>query len=252
MLQRMPGKIAKTSGIATKRKETDKENRTSKVKKLVSAGKKTVPFDKKPVNSEKTSNENYDKVSKVQTSDKVKSKVLNGSLAETRTGKVFIGYHASSAGGVHNAITHSVNIGAECLALFLRPQRQWAAPPLKPEVVTQWKELVSTHNIQSHLILPHGSYLLNLGSPEEVDYIIFDSTKLNLFNARHKERRVLMSLWRNFKDVRSSVFFCTIFTQVLVVVKLAEKNVLPTSHRVLTQRTQGMLSNCLLFQLCRH
>ena len=52
-----------------------------------------------------------------------------------------------------------------------------------------------------------------------VDYIIFDSTKLNLFNARHKERRVLMFLWRNFKDVRSSVFFCTIFTQVLVVVK---------------------------------
>ena len=80
--------------------------------------------------------------------------------------EIYVGYHASSAGGVHNAILHSTEVGAKAMALFLRPQRTWAAPPLKPEVVEQWRSLVTSHGLSPHLILPHGSYLLNLGSPE--------------------------------------------------------------------------------------
>ena len=58
--------------------------------------------------------------SKIIASEKIESKtdnkVLNGSSVEKRTGKVYIGYHASSAGGVHNAIIDTVDIGAKCLA----------------------------------------------------------------------------------------------------------------------------------------
>jgi len=97
---------------------------------------------------------------------KTQNKVLNGSSVEKRTGKVFIGYHASSAGGVHNAIIDTVEVGAKCLALFLRPQRTWKAQPLKPEAISQFIALTEEHKIETHLILPHGSYLLNLGSPD--------------------------------------------------------------------------------------
>ena len=68
---------------------------------------------------------------------------------------------------MHNAILHTAEVGAESLALFLRPQRTWAAPPLKPEVAAQFRELRSSHALSPHLILPHGSYLLNLGSPDQ-------------------------------------------------------------------------------------
>jgi len=94
------------------------------------------------------------------------SSVVNGSTASPRTGCVYLGFHASSAGGVHNAVTQAVSVGAQCLALFLRPQRSWAAPPLAPGVADKFRSLCKEHGIPPHLILPHGSYLLNLGSPE--------------------------------------------------------------------------------------
>ena len=93
--------------------------------------------------------------------------VINGSLVSPRTGQIYVGFHASSAGGVHNAILHTAEVGAESLALFLRTQRTWSAPPLKPEVSAQFRELRSGHALSPHLILPHGSYLLNLGSPDQ-------------------------------------------------------------------------------------
>ena len=52
------------------------------------------------------------------------------------------------------------------MALFLRPQRTWSAKPLDPDVIDKFKSLTEKHNMATHLILPHGSYLLNLGSPD--------------------------------------------------------------------------------------
>jgi len=95
------------------------------------------------------------------------SSMVNGSTASPRTGGVFLGFHASSAGGVHNAVTQAMSVGAQCLALFLRPQRSWAAPPLAPGVAGKFRSLCKEHGIPPHLILPHGSYLLNLGSPDK-------------------------------------------------------------------------------------
>ena len=60
-------------------------------------------------------------------------KVLNGSLSEKKTGDIYIGYHASIAGGIENALIDSVSAGARCLALFLGSQRTWASHPLKQE-----------------------------------------------------------------------------------------------------------------------
>ena len=168
---KMPGKISKVTGIASKRNEAEKppkkstkvrrisgESKVLRIKRVSGENKSKININKKIMATKKGSDSS--------TNSKNKSEIINGSLAESRTGKIYIGYHASSAGGVHNAITSTAEIGAECLALFLRPQRTWSAPPLKPEAATQFKDLKSSHNIATHMILPHGSYLLNLGSPE--------------------------------------------------------------------------------------
>jgi len=74
-----------------------------------------------------------------------------------------IGAHVSAAGGVHQAIDNALHIGGNSFALFLKSQRKWANPPLKPEHSTLFHAACSTHNYSaaSH-VLPHGSYLVNL------------------------------------------------------------------------------------------
>ena len=91
--------------------------------------------------------------------------VRNGSPGTT--GLFYPGCHMSSAGGVDLAVSRAAAIGAASFATFLTPQRTWAAPPLAPETAERFRQLCSEHGFPAHLILPHGSYLLNLASPEE-------------------------------------------------------------------------------------
>ena len=74
-------------------------------------------------------------------------------------------YIVCFSGGVHHAVEAAARVGAQSFGLFLRPQRTWRAPPLKPGVADQFKALCAEHNFPPHLILPHGSYLVNLASP---------------------------------------------------------------------------------------
>jgi len=87
----------------------------------------------------------------------------NGSPGQT--GLMYPGWHASAAGGVHHAVEAAARVGARSFGLFLRPQRTWKAPPLRPGVADQFQALCAQHSFPPHLILPHGSYLLNLASP---------------------------------------------------------------------------------------
>ncbi|KAI0535723.1 DNA-lyase, partial [Xylaria digitata] len=80
---------------------------------------------------------------------------------------MYIGAHVSSAGGVHNSITNTVNIGANAFALFLKSQRKWANPPITPEARDGFQSLSKTHKFEVHKhCLPHGSYLVNLAQAE--------------------------------------------------------------------------------------
>lgn len=75
----------------------------------------------------------------------------------------YIGAHVSAAGGVHNAVQNAVHIGGNAFALFLKSQRKWANPDLKPEHSTLFRSACDNHKYlaDSH-VLPHGSYLVNL------------------------------------------------------------------------------------------
>ena len=78
----------------------------------------------------------------------------------------YIGAHVSASGGVEQAVLRAVEIGANAFALFTKNQRQWKAPPLKAETIEKFKRFCQVHHFTDDQILPHDSYLINLGSPE--------------------------------------------------------------------------------------
>lgn len=77
----------------------------------------------------------------------------------------YIGAHVSAAGGVENAPLNAAAIGAKAFALFTKNQRQWRASPLSEENIARFKENCATHGYEPWQILPHDSYLINLGHP---------------------------------------------------------------------------------------
>jgi deoxyribonuclease-4 len=78
----------------------------------------------------------------------------------------FIGAHVSAGGGVENAPINAHQIGATAFALFTKNQRQWEAKPLTPESIHAFKAGCERFGYKPHQILPHDSYLINLGHPE--------------------------------------------------------------------------------------
>ena len=78
----------------------------------------------------------------------------------------YIGAHVSAAGGVENAPLNAHKIGATAFALFTKNQKQWIAPPLSEKSIELFKQRCEEYGFKAAHILPHDSYLINLGSPE--------------------------------------------------------------------------------------
>lgn len=79
----------------------------------------------------------------------------------------YIGAHVSASGGVEFAPVNAHEIGANAFALFTKNRRQWVSKPLTEENIRLFKENCTKYNFQTDYILPHDSYLINLGHPEE-------------------------------------------------------------------------------------
>jgi deoxyribonuclease-4 len=79
----------------------------------------------------------------------------------------YIGAHVSASGGVFNAPLNAKAIGAKAFALFTKNQRQWKAKPLDSETINLFKKNLELAEILPKHVLPHDSYLINLGHPEE-------------------------------------------------------------------------------------
>ncbi|HIP53422.1 MAG TPA: deoxyribonuclease IV, partial [Chromatiales bacterium] len=77
-----------------------------------------------------------------------------------------VGAHVSASGGVENAPINAQKIGAKAFALFTKNQRQWRAKPLTDESIGAFKDNLQQAGIAPKHVLPHDSYLINLGHPE--------------------------------------------------------------------------------------
>jgi len=78
----------------------------------------------------------------------------------------FVGAHVSASGGVENAPLNAKRIGAKAFALFTKNQRQWVAKPLTDANIASFKSNLEKVGILPEHVLPHDSYLINLGHPE--------------------------------------------------------------------------------------
>ena len=78
-----------------------------------------------------------------------------------------VGAHVSASGGVENAPLNAEAIGARAFALFTKNQRQWTAKPLTGASVEAFRKNLAAVGIAPEHVLPHDSYLINLGHPEK-------------------------------------------------------------------------------------
>ncbi len=78
----------------------------------------------------------------------------------------YVGAHVSAAGGVENAPLNAQKIGAKAFALFTKNQRQWVAKPLTEKSIETFKANLQKVDIAPEQVLPHDSYLINLGHAE--------------------------------------------------------------------------------------
>ena len=78
----------------------------------------------------------------------------------------FVGAHVSASGGVDNAPLNAMAIGAKAFAVFTKNQRQWVAKPLETKTIDAFHKNLEASGILPKHVLPHDSYLINLGHPE--------------------------------------------------------------------------------------
>ncbi|HBV38095.1 MAG TPA: deoxyribonuclease IV [Erwinia sp.] len=79
----------------------------------------------------------------------------------------YIGAHVSASGGVDQAVLRAHEIEATAFALFTKNQRQWRAAPLSKEVISAFRNACEKYHYSAAQILPHDSFLINLGHPQE-------------------------------------------------------------------------------------
>ena len=78
----------------------------------------------------------------------------------------YIGAHVSTSGGVSNAPGNAAEIGARSFALFTRNPSRWRSPEIKAKEAEAFKENCIRFGYDASMILPHDSYLINLGAPD--------------------------------------------------------------------------------------
>ncbi len=79
----------------------------------------------------------------------------------------FVGAHVSASGGVQNGPLNAMAIGAKAFALFTKNQKRWEAKPFDTKTLDTWFKNLEDSKILPKHILPHDSYLINLGHHEE-------------------------------------------------------------------------------------
>ncbi|ELU06113.1 hypothetical protein CAPTEDRAFT_212711 [Capitella teleta] len=82
-------------------------------------------------------------------------------------GSKFVGAHTSIAGGLYKAVLDATQLGAKAFGMFLKSQRQWKAKELDDNTAELFKKTLKDYGFSPGMVLPHGSYLLNCGSPNE-------------------------------------------------------------------------------------
>lgn len=123
------------------------------------APKKKAPRKRKPEKAPE-SEEDCDTLEEEQKNDEDRPR-------KHKTDSKYIGAHVCIQGGIWKSVESCVAMGGRSFALFLGSQRSWNRPPLDSSAADKFREHCSLHHFDSAHILPHGSYLMNCGSPKD-------------------------------------------------------------------------------------
>ncbi|XP_074639146.1 putative endonuclease 4 isoform X1 [Acropora palmata] len=107
------------------------------------------------------------KLKRVKTEQDNSTVIASGNLQQPMLQGKLVGAHVSISGGIQNAVSEALKIGAKAFGLFLRSQRQWKSKPLEDKAAELFKQACERGGFSARAILPHGIYLMNCGSPEE-------------------------------------------------------------------------------------
>lgn len=102
-----------------------------------------------------------------------------------------VGAHVSIAGGVENAPLNAAAIGARAFALFTKNQRQWHAKPLSAESIAAFQTNLAQVDIAPQHVLPHDSYLINLGHPDQAS---LDKSRAAFIDEMHRCQQLGLTL----------------------------------------------------------
>lgn len=73
----------------------------------------------------------------------------------------------STDSGVQNAPLNALAIGGKAFALFTRNPARWASKKLADKDIAAFRQNCADNGYDPAVILPHDSYLINLGSPDQ-------------------------------------------------------------------------------------
>lgn len=97
---------------------------------------------------------------------RVKSTVRPPETAQRGSAGPKFGSHLSIAGGVYKAIEDARRLCFDTVQIFVKNQRQWQNPPLKPDDVQRWQTLAS-EIADFGPTVAHATYLINLAAADE-------------------------------------------------------------------------------------
>ncbi|ETW09975.1 hypothetical protein, variant 1 [Aphanomyces invadans] len=113
------------------------------------------------------------KPKKVSKKDEEKATQLNSYLSHiqarrenTAHSQKLVGAHVSGANGLENVVFNAAKIGARAFAFFTRSHRSWSCKPLTQDTITAFHAAMKRFGYAPGDVVPHGSYLLNCGSPD--------------------------------------------------------------------------------------
>lgn len=78
----------------------------------------------------------------------------------------YIGAHVSTQGGVAATPALASGLGAKAFALFTRNPSRWKSPVIPDSEAALFRENCAKYGYVPAFILPHDSFLINLGSPD--------------------------------------------------------------------------------------
>jgi len=145
-------------------------------------------------------------------------------LPKNRKEDLKIGAHLSIASGIENVPKYATSVGATAFAIFTGSQRQWARKLPSEDSCEAFKEQCKKYNFSPKHILPHGSYLINLGSPEEEKL----EKSRELFLLEMKSCEMLGLSLYNFHpgSHRSMITEDDCFTRIAEAINIAHKQIM--------------------------